>query len=91
MCELLGSEPIESEIPVEFDDLPEEAQEAIMVYNMLQDNWDTFNGLYLGKVLAGVSDIFNIVKVEDRQTCFNIIQVLDNTRAKLVNNKKPAK
>ena len=91
MCELLGSEPIESEIPVEYDDLPEEVQEALMVYQMLQDNWDTMNGQYLGKVLAGIGDIFDIAQIDDRRTCFNIIQICDSIRASIINTKKPAK
>lgn len=91
MCEMLGSEPIESEIPIEFGDLPDEVQEAIYVYNMLQDNWDTMNGGYLGKNFAGVSDIFDIAQVDDKITTFRIIQILDHIRAKIINSKKPAK
>lgn len=87
----MGSDPVDEEIPVEYDDLPEEAQEAVTVYNMLQDNWDTMGGQYLGKVMAGISDIFDIAKVEDKQTCFSIIQIIDNIRAKTINDKKPAK
>jgi len=86
----MGSEPIESEIPVEFEDLADEVQEAILIYNMLQDNWDTMGGNYLGKIVAGINDIFEIAKVEDKQTCYSIIQILDNARAKIINNKKPA-
>jgi hypothetical protein len=91
MCEMLGTSPKDEEIPVEYEDLPDEVQEAIVVYNMLQDNWDTMNGGYLGKVVSGINDIFNIAQVEDKQTCFNVIQILDNIRAKIINNKKPAK
>lgn len=87
----MGSEPVESEIPIEYDDLADEVQEAIIVYNMLQDNWDTMGGNYLGKVISGINDIFEIAQIEDKQTCFSIIQLLDSTRAKLINNKKPAK
>lgn len=85
---MLGTEPKEDEIPVEYEDLPDEVQEAIIVYNMLQDNWDGMNGIYLGKVLAGINDIFEIAKIEDKQTCFNIIQILDNIRAKIISDKK---
>ncbi len=91
MCELLGSEPIDSEIPLEYEDLAEDVQEAITVYNMLQDNWDTMNGLYLGKQFSGLTDIFEIAEIEDKRTCFRIIQILDSERAKIVNEKKPAK
>jgi len=88
---MLGSDPVDSEIPVEFEDLPDDIQEAMSVYNMLQDNWDSMNGIYLGKVLSGISDIFDIAKVDDKQLCFSIIQLLDSIRGKLINDKKPAK
>jgi hypothetical protein len=91
MCEMMGSDPIESEIPVEFDDLIDEVQEALVVYNMLQDNWDTMNGMYLGKALAGINDILEIARIEDKSTCFTIIQILDSVRSEIIRNKKPAK
>lgn len=91
MCEMTGSNPIEEEIPIEYEDLPDEVQEAISVYNMLQDNWDGMNGLYLGKVLSGIGDILHIASVDDRQTCFSIIQIIDSIRSKIINDKKPAK
>lgn len=91
MCDLMGTEPIDSEIPIDFDDLPEEVQEAIYVYNMLQDNYDTMNGYYLGKNLSGLKDVFDIAEVEDRKTVFSIIQIIDGVRSKIINTKKPAK
>ena len=91
MCEMISSEPKDSEIPVEFEDLYDEVQEALTVYNMLQDNWDTMNGVYMGKVLAGIDDLLSIAQVEDRQTCFTIIQVVDRVRSKLISDKKPTR
>ena len=91
MCEMMKTEPIESEIPVEFEDLNEDIQYTIGVYNMLQDNWDTMNGTYLGKNLAGLTDIFRIMEVDDYRTCFYIIGILDKVRGEIINTKKPAK
>ena len=59
MCEMMGSEPVESEIPVEFDDFPLEVQQAFNAYRMLRDEWDTMNGNYLGKSLIGVVSSFS--------------------------------
>jgi hypothetical protein len=58
---------------------------------MLQDNWDTMSGVYMGKHLTSIDSIFNIAKIEDKYTCFRIIQILDTLRAKVLNSKKPAK
>jgi hypothetical protein len=91
MCEMLQTEPLESEIPVEFEDLNEDVQYTISIYNMLQDNWDTMNGIYLGKSMAGISDIFNLMEVEDPKSCFFIIGIIDRVRSEIINAKKPSK
>lgn len=91
MCDMLGSTPIESEIPIEYEDLSLEIQEALVVYNSLQDMLDNFNGRYLGKNLVGIKDIFDIMDVEDTKTCFFIINMIDRHRSKIINDKKPAK
>lgn len=89
MCEVLGTEPKDSEIPIEFDDLPIDVQEAILVYNMLQDNIDTMNGIYLGKVFTNILDLLSLVEVSDHKTCFCILRILDDVRASIINKKKP--
>ena len=87
MCELMGTEPVESEIPIEFNDLHDEVQEAFIVYNMLQDNWDSMNGVYLGKNFTGIYDIFRIMEIEDTKTCFNILGIIDRQRSSILNTK----
>ena len=52
MCEALGNEPLEEEIPVAYEELLLEVQEAISVYRKLQDSWDMMSGTYLGKNLS---------------------------------------
>ena len=88
MCEMLGSEPIDEEIPVDFIDLPVEAQEAYHVYNLISDNWDSMSGTYLGKNLAGIKDIMDILGVEDKILCLRIISIIDTYRRELLNAKK---
>ena len=82
MCEALGAEPVEEEIPVELYDFPEEAQSAILFYNRLRDDWDSMNGNYLGKSLIGLKDTFDILEIpiEDRRFIIDCITVIDNTR-----------
>jgi hypothetical protein len=92
MCEMLKQEPIPENTPIEYEDLHEDVQEAIVVYNALQDNWDTMNGIYLGKVMTGIIDIFKMRGVDDHTTCFDIIRMIDNARSQILNKKstKPA-
>lgn len=93
MCEMLNNEPREEDTPVEFEDLPVDVQEAMHVYNMLQDNWDTMNGIYLGKQRVGISEIFGILGVDDFKTTYHIVAIIDRIRGEMINSKKakPAK
>ena len=90
MCEMLGSDPVESEIPVEFEDFPFEVQQAFHAYRMLRDEWDTMSGTYLGKSLIGVKDILEATEIDPSEQKFIImlIRVIDNVRSDEINNKK---
>ena len=96
MCEALGSEPNEEEIPVEFEDFPIELQQAFSVYNMLRDEWDTMNGLYLGKSLIGIKDILEATEIELDEYKFItvLVRMIDRVRFNEINTKlkteKPA-
>ena len=92
MCEALGSEPIEEEIPIEMEDFPIEAQEAINVYFRLKDDWDTMNGVYMGKSYMGLIDIMNIMEIpkEDRKYLLEWIGIMDTARSKAIKAAKPA-
>lgn len=91
MCEALGSEPDEEEIPVEMEDFPAEVQEAIGVYYKLRDEWDTFNGNYMGKSYVGLSDILDILEIEkkDRKYILEWVSIMDSTRHKIISAQKP--
>jgi hypothetical protein len=95
MCEMLGSEPVESEIPVEFDDFPIEVQQAFSAYRMLRDEWDTIGGNYLGKSLIGVKDVLEATEIEPDEQKFIVmlIRMVDEVRSAEINklkNQKPA-
>lgn len=93
MCEALGTEPLESEIPMELDDFPVEVQQAITVYYRLRDEWDTMNGVYLGKSYTGLGEILDIfdVKKEDRKLFLEWIGILDAARSKTIEASRPKK
>lgn len=81
MCEMLGEEP--KDIPVEISDFPPEVQEVLDIYSMLQDNWDTFGGNYLGKNLSNIAAIFDIMNVESSNRVFTLqlISYIDRIRS----------
>ena len=94
MCEQLGTEPIDSEIPVDFDDFPIELQQALLVYRMLRDEWEGMNGIYLGKSLLGIQEIMEAIEIDyiDRKYIITLIRVIDGIRTEILNTKqqKPA-
>ncbi len=91
MCEALGTEPVEEEIPVEMDDFPEEVQEAINVYYKLRDEWDTMNGVYMGKSYTGLIDILDILEIpkQDRKYVLEWVSVMDASRSKMLEAQRP--
>lgn len=91
MCDMLGNEPIESEIPIDNEDLFRDVQEALNIYSKLRDEWDTMNGNYLGKSYSGILDILDIldVPVEDRKSMFELIGLIDRHRSKAIADAKP--
>jgi hypothetical protein len=90
MCEMLGNEPVESEVPVEFEDFTIEVQQAFNIYRMLRDEWDTMNGNYLGKSLIGIKDVLEATEIEPSEQKFIVmlIRMIDNVRSDEINNKK---
>lgn len=93
MCEQLGSEPLEEEIPIEYEDLPLEVQEALQLYNTLQDSWDYMGGNYIGKDLSYFGTILDLYEVprEDRRNLYELVIYIDQLRAKQIQDKKPKK
>jgi hypothetical protein len=91
LCEALGNEPIESEIPLEFEDLTEIAQQAISIYHLLRDIWEPMSGTYLGKDTTSIFDFFDLydIEKEERRIIITLIKQLDIERDKLIqqNNK----
>jgi hypothetical protein len=91
MCEALGNQPKDDEIPVEYEDLYLDVQQVLGIYSKLKDEWDSMNGVYLGKSYAGISDIFDILEVpkEDRRMVFDLIESIDRIRSKIIEAKRP--
>ena len=82
MCETLGSSPVESEIPVEFSDFPDEVQLALSIYRVLRDEWEYMNGNYLGKNLNGIFELFTVYEIEqkDKRYYLELIHIIDSVR-----------
>lgn len=90
MCEMMGTEPIDSQIPIEFEDFPVEIQQAFNVYRMLRDDWDYMGGNYIGKSFIGITEIMDALEVElvDRKYCITLIRIIDDIRQKEIAKKQ---
>jgi hypothetical protein len=94
MCEMLGQEPNEEEIPVELSDFPELVQQCFVIYQVLADNWDSMGGGYMGKDYSIVFDLFNLYQItepEEILLCLDFLQHMDGIRQKLIAEKIKAK
>ena len=94
MCEALGSEPLDDEIPVEIDDFPLLVQDCLVLYSMLADRWDSMGGQYLGKDYSIVFNLFTVYQIqetEEQMLCLSFIQKIDAIRSEIINSKIKAK
>lgn len=91
MCEALNSQPVESQIPVEFEDLVQELQEVMVIYNHLQDCWDYMGGNYIGKNFSYIDTVFRIFEVPKNleKFYFEYLLKVDNIRSKDIHDSKP--
>ncbi len=89
MCEMLGNEPVDSEIPVEMEDFPYVIQIAFEIYSVLTDNWDTMSGAYIGKDYNIVFRLFDLYHIYEGEALFmlNTLKQIDGIRKKLINSK----
>ncbi|HEY9705418.1 MAG TPA: hypothetical protein V6C58_23475 [Allocoleopsis sp.] len=89
LCEALGSEPLEHEIPMEFEDFPYEVQLAFTIYWKLKDQWEGFSGTYMGKDYSALFSLFNVFDIEkyEYKVYYDLIDTIDMYRSKLINEK----
>lgn len=89
MCDQMGQEPIDEEIPFDIDDFPDLAQAMLQIYGVLADIWDPMGGTYLGKDFSILFNLFDLYGIDqsDRLLGLNILQHLDGVRAKSIRDR----
>lgn len=92
MCEALGNEPIDSEIPVEMSDFPDLVQTAFSIYFSLKDIWDPMAGRYLGKDNSILFEFLRLHEVEDSEKLLivSFMQYMDSIRSKIYSRQQKA-
>ena len=77
MCEQMGWEIDESQMPKEPSALAYEVQQALLLLNVLPDKWEGMSGTWLGKDYAGLDAIFNIYEIDSPRDVFELLQVAE--------------
>lgn len=90
MCEMLNSEPLDEEIPVEYDDLPVIVQSSITIYETLRDEWDYMGGNYIGKNQQNLFQIFKLYKITEPEylVVYKILNIIDGQRREILRASK---
>jgi hypothetical protein len=93
MCEMMGTEPLESEIPVDMEDFSEDVQQAFQIYYLLRDIWEGMSGTYMGKDFSTIFDFFRLYKVDeaDQLLTLSYIRQIDAERSALFHEKQKAR
>jgi len=93
MCEMMGSEPVEADIPVEFDDLPVFVQETFNIYSYLSDRWEGMSATFMGKDYNIVFNLFEIFSIDsaDKHLMLKIMSSLDRIRGSIIRKKQESK
>jgi hypothetical protein len=77
MCEQMGQEPNEDEIPPDFEDFPSIAIDAMNTFSMLGDKVVPDIG-YLGKDFTNLPHYMDIYGVEDKELFLEILTYLES-------------
>lgn len=88
MCELMGQDPVEEDIPLDLEDLAYQTQLALEVYQYLSENW--VETAYLGKNINGISEVFDILEIDskyDRLLILRFIRIIDAHQSKKIGEK----
>jgi|TARA_B110000285_G_C14820663_1_gene466328 hypothetical protein len=81
MCEQLEQEPIENEIPPDWEDFPEVVQHAINTFNQLGDRVFPEIG-FVGKDYTNLSHYLEVYDVNDKEFFLEILSWLDSRAIK---------
>ena len=77
MCEQLGKEPVESEIPPDWEDFPSIVIDAMSVFAMLGDRIMADIG-FVGKDFTNLRLYMDIYAIEDKELFLEILTFLES-------------
>jgi hypothetical protein len=78
----MGVEPKEEDIPKDPSAFSLEAQQALIMLNVLPDKWEGMSGTWLGKEYAGLLDIMELYQIDDKKQVFELLKVCEDELGK---------
>ena len=89
MCEQLGTNPSDGDVPIDYNDLLYQTQQALSLFEYCSDNWDNTNGSYLGKDLSNIDFLLNLMKIDKSSwlSVINMLNIIINFRVNSINKK----
>jgi len=87
MCEQMGWEPKEEEMPKDPAYLSYNVQGALLLYNALPDNWEGMSGTWMGKDYSGLMDIMNIYQLDNKREVFDLLKIAEGEASKFYTEK----
>ena len=88
MCEQMGWEPKEEEIPKDASYLSYEVQCALVLFNCLPDKWEGMSGSWMGKDYSGLMDIMDIYQMDNKKDIFTLLKIAEHEAAKFYSEKR---
>jgi len=88
MCEQMGWEPSEEEMPIDASSLDTSAQYALILLNVLPDKWEGMSGTWMGKDYSGLAAIMDIYEIDDRREVFELLKVAEDELGKYYRQKQ---
>ena len=88
MCEQMGWEVDESQIPKDASDLGYEAQQALLLFNALPDLVEGMNGIWLGKNYSGLFDIMDMYDIVNKREVFELLKICEEQLGKYYTQKR---
>lgn len=83
----MGWEDFDDE-PIDPAELSLEAQQALVLMNILPDKIEGMNGVWLGKEYSGLSDILTIYEMVNWRDTFDMLQICIQQYSKFYDEKR---
>lgn len=82
MCEQMGWEPREEEVPPDLGTLPYYPQLALILFNLLSDKIEGMSGTWLGKDFSSLQTFMDIYEVDNRRDVLDYIMTIHDVYGK---------